>query len=159
MRISIIGPAYPLRGGIAHHVYWVTQALLSRGHHIQVISFRKLYPAIFFPGTSEFDDSRLKFDSGALQILTPLKPVSWLRATGRLKSFSPDFVLIQWWQPFFGPVVGALMRWCRRNAIKCVIECHNIFPHETTPLDIPLLKFALSRADHLITHSYSDRKK
>ena len=158
MRISIIGPAYPLRGGIAHHVYWVTQALLSRGHQIQVISFRKLYPAPFFPGTSEFDTSRLKLDSGALQILTPLNPFSWLRAVNRLKDFLPDLVLIQWWQPFFGLLVGALSRWCHKNAIRCVIECHNVFPHETTPLDRPLLRFALSRADCLIVHSNNDRR-
>jgi len=158
MRISIIGPAYPLRGGIAHHVYWVTQALRSRGHQIQVISFRKLYPALFFPGTSEFDTSRLKLDSGALPILTPLNPLSWLRAVNSLKGFSPDLVLIQWWQPFFGPVVGALTRWCHKNAIRCVIECHNIFPHETTPLDRPLLRFGLARAHSFITHSNSDRK-
>jgi len=159
MRISIIGPAYPLRGGIAHHVYWVKKALLSRGHQIQVISFRKLYPALFFPGTSEFDNSRLKLDSGALPILTPLNPISWLRAVNRLKDFSPDLVLIQWWQPFFALVVGALARWCHKNAIRCVIECHNVFPHETTPLCRPLLRFALSPADRLIAHSNNDRQE
>jgi glycosyltransferase involved in cell wall biosynthesis len=134
------------------------QTLIERGHDIEVISFRKLYPSLFFPGTTEFDTSRLRFDPGALPILTPLNPISWFRAVNRLKLFSPDLVLIQWWQPFFGPVVGALARWCRKNDVKCIIECHNIFPHEPTPLDQPLLKFGLSRADRLITHSASDRK-
>jgi glycosyltransferase involved in cell wall biosynthesis len=158
MRISIIGPAYPLRGGIAHHVYWVKKALVSRGHEIQVISFRKLYPNLFFPGTTEFDTSRLKFEVGALPILSPLNPVSWRRAMNSLKAFLPELVLIQWWQPFFGLVVGSLARWCNKNDVKCIIECHNIFPHEPTPLDRPLLKFALSPADSLITHSNSDRE-
>jgi len=39
-----------------------------------------------------------------------------------------------------------------------VIECHNIFPHESSPLDRRLLKFAFSPADHLITHSERDRR-
>lgn len=159
MRISIIGPAYPLRGGIAHHVYWIQQQLTARDHTVQVISFRKLYPGMFFPGTTELDSSRLKFDADALPILTPLNPATWLRAFKLVKSFSPHVVVFEWWQPFFAPLVGTLARWLRRSGIQCLIECHNIFPHERTPLDRLLVRFALSAADHLITHSVSDRNE
>jgi len=159
MRVSIIGPAYPLRGGIAHHVYWIQRQLTDRDHIVQVVSFRKLYPSMFFPGTTELDSSRLRFDAGALPILTPLNPATWLRAFKRLKSFAPDVVVFQWWQPFFGPLVGTLARWLRRSGLRCVIECHNVFPHERTPLDRVLVKFALSPADDLITHSTSDREE
>ena len=70
MRISIIGPAYPLRGGIAHHVFWLGRELKTRGHEVQVISFRQLYPGFLFPGTTEFDTtSELKFDAGAIPVL------------------------------------------------------------------------------------------
>jgi glycosyltransferase involved in cell wall biosynthesis len=158
MRISIIGPAYPLRGGIAHHVYWLRQELTARGHTVQVISFRKLYPRIFFPGTTELDVSNIKLDAGALALLTPLNPISWRRTFKEVQAFSPDAVLFQWWQPFFGPTVGMLARWFRKSGIKCIIECHNVFPHEGSPVDVRLTRFALSAADHLITHSRKDRK-
>ena len=36
MRITIVGPSYPLRGGIAHHVYWLERAFTGRGHQVQV---------------------------------------------------------------------------------------------------------------------------
>lgn len=157
MRISVIGPAYPLRGGIAHHVYWLQQELARRGHDVQVVSFRKLYPRLFFPGTTELDTSRLKLDAGATSILTPLNPLTWRRAFKLVKAFSPDVVVFQWWQPFFGPLVGTLARWFRRSGIRCIIECHNIFPHESRPLDGLLVRFGLSSADHLITHSTKDR--
>ncbi|HEY3136199.1 MAG TPA: glycosyltransferase [Blastocatellia bacterium] len=159
MRISIVGPAWPLRGGIAHHVYWLRQQLLARGHNVQVVSFRKLYPRIFFPGTTEYDVSRLRLDADALPILAPLNPLTWIRAFKRIKSFSPDAIVFQWWQPFFAPVVGTLVRAFRKSRLKCVIECHNVFPHEGTPLDRLLLAFALSPADHLITHSAKDREE
>ena len=158
MRISIIGPAYPLRGGIAHHVFWLHRELTARAHNVQVVSFRKLYPGIFFPGTSELDTSRLKLDADALPVLTPLNPVTWLRAFKQVKAFSPDVIMFEWWQPFFGPVVGTLARWFRRAGVRCIIECHNIFPHERTPLDGLLTRFALSAADQLITHSSKDRE-
>src|SRR6266404_1614936 len=158
MRISIIGPAYPLRGGIAHHVFWLRRELTARAHSVQVVSFRKLYPRIFFPGTSELDTSRLKLDAGAAPILTPLNPVTWLRALKEVKAFSPDVIMFQWWQPFFGPVVGTLARWFRASGVRCIIECHNIVPHERSPLDGLLTRFALSAADQLITHSAIDRE-
>ncbi len=158
MRISIIGPAYPLRGGIPHHVYWLRQELTSRGHIVQVISFRKLYPRIFFPGTSELDTSRLKLDACALPILSPLNPATWLNAYRQVRGFSPDVILFEWWQPFFGPLVGTLARWFKKRGVKCVIECHNVVPHERTLVDGLLIRFALSAADHVITHSTNDRE-
>jgi len=158
MRITIIGPAYPLRGGISHHVFWLRQELSARHHSLQVISFRRLYPRILFPGTTELDTSRLKLDAGALSILRPLNPITWFKAFRAVKSFSPDVVLFEWWQPFFGPLIGTLARWFRRSGIKCIIECHNVIPHERNPLDRLLARFGLSAADHLITHSEKDRE-
>jgi glycosyltransferase involved in cell wall biosynthesis len=158
MRITLVGPAYPLRGGIAHHTYWLRRELAARGHAVQVISFRKLYPRLLFPGTTEIDTSCLRLDAGALAILTALGPLTWLQAFRAIGKFSPHVVVFQWWQPFFGPLVGTLARSLANRGIKRVIECHNIFPHESSPLDRRLLKFAFSPADHLITHSERDRR-
>jgi len=158
MRLSIIGPAYPLRGGIAHHAYRLRQGLIARGHAVQVISFRKLYPSLLFPGTTEIDTSNLKLDAGAKALLTPLNPLTWLKAIKEVKSFAPDAVVFQWWQPFFAPVVGSLARAFGKAGIRRIIECHNIFPHESTPADRLLLKFAFKSADRFITHSNRDRE-
>jgi glycosyltransferase involved in cell wall biosynthesis len=147
-----------LRGGIAHHTYWLRRELAARGHAVQVISFRKLYPRLLFPGTTEIDTSRLRLDAGALAILTALGPLTWLQALRAIREFSPHVVVFQWWQPFFGPLVGTLARSLGNRGIKRVIECHNVFPHEGVPLDRWLLKFAFSPADHLITHSERDKR-
>jgi len=153
MRITVIGPAYPLRGGIAHHVYCLKQELTRRGHSVQVISFRKLYPSIFFPGKTELDVSSATLDAGADPVLNPLNPITWARAFKRVKSFSPDGVIFQWWQPFFGLMIGTLARVFHKKGLRCIVECHNVFPHEGTPFDRLLVKFALRPADAFITHS------
>src|SRR6266446_5666670 len=153
MRITVIGPAYPLRGGIAHHVYCLKKELTRRGHSVQVISFRKLYPKIFFPGKTELDVSSSTLDAGAEPVLNPLNPITWARAFKRVKSFSPDAVIFQWWQPFFGLMIGTLARLFHKKGLRCIVECHNVFPHEGTPFDDRLLKFGLRRADAFITHS------
>jgi glycosyltransferase involved in cell wall biosynthesis len=157
MRVSIIGPAFPLRGGIAHHVYWLHQELTRHDHQVQVVSFLKLYPKLLFPGTTEYDASQLKLDANATPILKPLNPFTWLRALKAVESFSPDVVIFEWWQPFFGPLTGTLARWLRKAGIKCVIECHNVLPHEPRMTDSLFTRYALSSVDHLITHSSKDK--
>jgi glycosyltransferase involved in cell wall biosynthesis len=123
-----------------------------------VISFRKLYPGILFPGTTQLDASSLKLDPNALATLNALNPLTWLRAFRQVRAFAPDAIVFQWWQPFFGPMVGVLARLLKRSGFKCIIECHNVISHEGGPLDRLLASFALSAADHLITHSSKDRK-
>lgn len=157
MKVTIIGPAYPLRGGIAHHVFYLKKELSRRGHSVQVISFRKLYPALLFPGRTEFDRSVSKLDAQSSAILTSLNPITWVRAFKAVKSFAPDVVVFQWWSPFFAPLVGALARAFRKNGLKCVLECHNVFSHESIPFARWLLKFAVKPIDSFITHSRSDR--
>jgi glycosyltransferase involved in cell wall biosynthesis len=157
MKVTIIGPAYPLRGGIAHHVYYLKNELSERGHSVQVISFRKLYPALLFPGKTEFDTSTSTLDANSVSLLEPLNPVTWARAAKAVKSFAPDVVLFQWWRPFFAPLVGTLARVFRKNGLRCILECHNVFSHEGSPFDRLLLKFVAKPIDAFITHSSSDR--
>jgi D-inositol-3-phosphate glycosyltransferase len=158
MKVTIIGPAYPLRGGIAHHVFYLTKELSGRGHSVQVISFRKLYPGLLFPGRTEFDTSAAKLDANSSAILTSLNPITWARAFKMVKSFAPDVVVFQWWSPFFAPLVGTLARAFRRHGLKSVLECHNVFSHESIPFARWLLKFAVKPIDSFITHSRSDRR-
>ena len=159
MRITIVGPAYPLRGGIAHHVYSLHRALAERGHAVQVISFSRLYPGFLFPGKTSVDSSRVTLDAGALPLLDSTSPLTWLRAFRTIKAFAPDAVVIEWWHPFFAPLVGILGRLLKKTRARVIIECHNIFPHERMPLDRSLASFALRPADRFITHSQSDRKE
>ncbi|HEU4388057.1 MAG TPA: glycosyltransferase, partial [Blastocatellia bacterium] len=113
MRVSIVGPAHPLRGGIATHVYLVHNELIQRGHEVQVISFKWLYPRLLFPGKTTEDTSRLAFNVNARPLLTPLGLPSIVRGFLAIRQFSPDAVLLQWWNPFFGPVIGTIARLCR----------------------------------------------
>lgn len=157
MRLTIIGPAFPLRGGISHHIYYLKRELTGRGHTVQVISFRQLYPRWFFPGTSQLDTSAAGLDAQGIPLLTSVNPFSWFKAFRVVKAFSPELVVFQWWHPFFGPMVGTLARLFRKVGLKCVVECHNIFPHEGTPFDRLLIKFAFKPADSFITHSIPDK--
>jgi glycosyltransferase involved in cell wall biosynthesis len=157
MKVTIIGPAFPLRGGIAHHVYYLKRELTERGHSVQVISYRKLYPGLLFPGKTEFDTSASGLDADGVSLLSPLNPITWARGSKAVQSFSPDVVIFQWWHPFFSLMVGTLARMFRKHGLKCILECHNVFGHESSPFDRMLLRFAAKPIDSFITHSSSDR--
>src|SRR5262249_20814285 len=143
----------------AHHVYWLHQELTSRGHAVQVISYRKLYPSLLFPGTSEQDASRLKFDAQADPLLSPLNLASWRRALDKVRHFGPDAVIVQWWQPFFAPLIGTLVRRLKRDGIRVLVECHNVTPHESNPADRLLSRFALAPVDEFIVHARTDKER
>ncbi len=57
MKVAILGPTYPHRGGIAHYTTLLARALAAR-HELRILSFRRLYPGLLFPGTTQFDESR-----------------------------------------------------------------------------------------------------
>ncbi|MCK5739775.1 glycosyl transferase family 1, partial [bacterium] len=57
MKICLVGPAYPLRGGIAHfnaHLFFTLQEM---GHQVRIISFKRQYPDFLFPGKTQQDAS------------------------------------------------------------------------------------------------------
>jgi len=156
MRICVIGPAYPLRGGIAHHTTFLAHALAKR-HSVTLIAFTRLYPALFFPGTTEFDTSRRRFSADSEPIFDPMNPCSWLRTARRIRALSPDLIIVQWWSPIFAIPVGSMIRLAKRHDHPTILFiCHNVKPHERLPGEGLLPRFAFAAADLFIVHSDED---
>ena len=156
MKICLIGPSYPLRGGIAHYTASLANALRKR-HDVTLLSYTRLYPAMFFPGTTEFDTSRRRFAADCEPIFDPLNPLSWLRTARRIRELSPDLVIVQWWSPVFAIPLGTVIRLAKRHGRPMVMFlCHNIKPHERLPGGMILPRFAFSTADLFIVHSGED---
>jgi glycosyltransferase involved in cell wall biosynthesis len=156
MKICVIGPAYPLRGGIAHHTTFLAHALAKR-HSVNLLAFTRLYPSLFFPGTTELDASRRRFSADSEPIFDPLNPRSWLRTARRIRTLSPDLIIVQWWSPIFAIPLGMVIRLAKRHGgPRALFICHNIKPHERLPGQGLLLRFAFAAADLFIVHSDED---
>jgi len=56
MKILLLSPAHPLRGGIAASSERLAQELQTAGHEVVIYSFSLQYPAFLFPGKSQFTD-------------------------------------------------------------------------------------------------------
>lgn len=158
MKICLIGPAHPLRGGIAHYNTQLALELAVR-HKVTLISFSRQYPALLFPGRSQLDPSQPPPGLVIEPLLDSLNPLSWLRAARRIVELSPDLIVIQWWNPFFALPIGTVTRLIKRRLRAAVaFVCHNILPHEPVPGTLPLTRFATALGDAFILHSEADRR-
>ena len=161
MRICVVGPTYPYRGGIAHYTTLLVRHLRLAGHQAPLYSFTRQYPRWLFPGKTDRDPSASPLRVDCEYILDPINPLTWLRLFRRVRADNPDLLILQWWVPYWTPcltTIGGLIK--RNTKIKIAIVCHNVMPHDGGGiLDRRLALTALRRADALIVHSEQDRYK
>lgn len=157
MRVTLIGPVYPFRGGIAHHTTLLSRHLTSAGHQVQLVSFRRQYPRWLVRGRSDRDPSNSIMSTDALYALDPLNPLTWWRVGRLIQSFGPDIVILQWWVTYWSPAWYTLTRLIRRwTMARIVFLCHNVLPHESSPLDRILARTVLRQGDSAIVHAQQE---
>ncbi|MGQ9494414.1 MAG: glycosyltransferase [Anaerolineae bacterium] len=161
MKVALIGPVYPYRGGIAHYTTLLARHLAEK-HEVHIVSFRSQYPARLFPGRSDRDPSQELLPLGAVHyILHPLQPLSWIQTIRLLQRLDPDVVIFQWWVTFWAPSFAIVLFLCRRvlPASPVIAICHNVLPHETRWWDVALTKMVLSFPTHHLVHSTCDKER
>jgi glycosyltransferase involved in cell wall biosynthesis len=161
--VALLGPSHPFRGGIAHYTTLLARALTAR-HDVSIVSFRRLYPGFLFPGTTQLDVSgeAILPPVPPERILDSIAPWTWAAAGRRLREIAPDLLVVPWWHPFFGPSLGTAARHARpRGATlpKRVFLCHNVEPHEATPLDRALTSYGLAAADGFLVHARGEAER
>jgi glycosyltransferase involved in cell wall biosynthesis len=158
MRIIIISPVYPYRGGIAHDTALMAKSL-SKKHDVSVVSFSLLYPKIFYPGTSQKDGAEsdfFKVENTAF-LINSINPFSYIKTASFIKKQKPDLLIFQWWHPFFAPAYRTILMILNKK-IKVLFVCHNVLPHERFPFQKILVRALLRKSDFFIVHSPLDEE-
>ena len=154
MRITLLGPAWPYRGGIAHFQAGLARCLEARGHKVGAVTFRRQYPAVLFPGKTQLDEGPPPPDlAPAAQIIDSLNPASWPRAAWFVAEGGAEVAVFMHWMPFFGPAFGVIARRLRKKGVRVLAVVHNALPHERRPGDRALTRFALGACDGLVVMS------
>ncbi len=83
MRIALIGPAHPYKGGAARHTTELANRLAAAGHDVVIESWRAMYPAALYPGVQTVEEAEGEPYPLTRQLLSWRRPDGWLR-TGRL---------------------------------------------------------------------------
>ena len=153
MKIVLVGPFPPFRGGISD----LNAALadhLSKRHEIHAINFTTQYPKVLFPGKTQFKkgDSAQEVDS--IRCLSSINPFSWRKTAYKIIDIEPDLVLFRFWLPFFAPAFSGVAKKIRKYSDATImVICDNIIPHEERLLDTRLTKRFFGFIDSFIVLS------
>lgn len=156
MKIVILGPAHPYRGGIATFNDRLALQFKKEGHEVRIETFTLQYPDFLFPGKTQFTSDPPPQSVEINRSINSVNPFNWLRIGNRLRKEKPDLVISRFWIPFIGPSLGTIGRIIRKNKHTRIIGLtDNIVPHEHKPGDRPLTSWFINSCDGVVTMSES----
>ncbi|MCA9728128.1 MAG: glycosyltransferase [Candidatus Eisenbacteria bacterium] len=158
LRITFVGTAHPMRGGLAQFNAALCFALRDRGHDVELISFTRQYPGLLFPGKSQYDESEEVHPFPATALVDSIGPWSWERAARHIARRRPQGLLFKFWMPFFAPAFGTIARRVKKRGDTRVVSIlDNVIPHERRPFDLTLIRYFLGPVDGFLAMSRSVR--
>lgn len=153
-KVVIIGPAHPLRGGLATFNQRLAKEFINTGYDCSIYSFSLQYPNFLFPGKTQYSDEPAPEGLIIHTAINSVNPLNWIKIGNRLKKEKPDIIVVRYWLPFMGPALGTILRRVRKNKhtrIVCIAD--NVIPHEKRPGDKPFTSYFLKSCDAFITMS------
>jgi glycosyltransferase involved in cell wall biosynthesis len=159
VRIALIGPAHPYKGGGARHTTELARWLSDAGHDVVIESWLHQYPAGLYPGGQQtVDVADGEPFPNTRRRLSWRNPLGWWQAGRRLRDMDlVVFALLIPPQavPYLAILTGlqGLRPGARRDAgPRTVVICHNVAPHESRPADQQLTRWLLRKAGAALTH-------
>ncbi len=156
LKITILGSAWPLRGGLASYNERMAREFAAQGHDVRIETFSLQYPSILFPGKTQYSDSPKPENLDIHASVNSINPLNWVKIGRRIKKQKPDLLIIKFWLPFMAPCFSTIARIVRKNKhTKVVSVLDNIIPHEKRPGDFFLAKMFVKQVDGFIAMSQS----
>lgn len=161
LRIAIVGPTHPYKGGVASHTTTLAHELTDAGHDVTLVSWSHLYPTAFYPGEQSGPvggEPEVTPFPRTVRALSWARPDSLVRAGRRLRRM--DLVIVVHVIPPAVPLHLILLRAAGvgRTAVagrgpRSVVIAHNVLPHEPHPGDATLMRILFRRVDAVLVHS------
>ena len=150
MKIIILSTSYPLRGGIAHFVGLLFNEL-SKENEVKVITFKRQYPSILFPGKSQLESGDTVEKIPTEVLVDSINPLNWIKVGKMIRKEKPELLIFKYWMPFFAPCFGTVSRIAKKNSVTKVLTiCDNVIPHEKKPGDIVLTKYFFKAVNYFV---------
>jgi glycosyltransferase involved in cell wall biosynthesis len=152
--IVIIGPAYPLRGGLATFNERLARQFMNEGFQTSIYTFSLQYPGFLFPGTTQYSDAPAPADLDIKVRINSMLPTNWISIGRELKKRKPDLIVVRYWLPVMGPALGTILQIVRKNKhTKIVCIADNVIPHEKRAGDKLFTKYFIKPVDKFIVMS------
>ncbi|MBN4080967.1 glycosyltransferase [Caldithrix abyssi] len=150
MRIVLVGPFPPFRGGISMFNHSLAE-IFSKDHKVHRISFSLQYPKPLFPGKTQFFDFE---GEKAKKLINSVNPFTWRKTARFINNINPDLVIFQYWMPFFAPAFSSISKGIKNGCgARIIVNCNNITPHEPRALDSLMTAKFFSFCDGFIVMS------
>ena len=150
----IIGPAYPLRGGLATFNQRLAKEFNEQGNECSLLSFSLQYPSFLFPGTTQYSDEPAPAGLTIYAWINSVNPLNWISVGKKIRKMNPDVIVVRYWLPFMGPALGTILRQVKKNRhtrVICIAD--NVIPHEKRPGDTAFTRYFLKSCHAFITMS------
>lgn len=154
--VVIVGPAYPLRGGLSTYNERLCKAYNDNGDKASILSFSLQYPSILFPGKTQYSTEAAPDNIDIDTAINSINPLNWLRVGKKYRKMAPDVMVFRYWMPFMAPCLGTIAREVKKNGkTKLVAIADNIYPHEKHFYDQACTNYFVNSIDEFITMSQS----
>ncbi len=151
MKIIIVGPAHPYRGGLAKIMERMGEEYTSRGDEVSLLTFTLQYPSLLFPGESQTLTTPPPEELTIERCVNSINPLNWWHVGRRIAREAPDIVIMKYWTPFLAPCFGTIARVARSNGhTRVICQVDNVEPHERRVIDAPLNRYFLRSMDGFI---------
>ena len=157
MKIVMLGPVYPFKGGIAQYTGAMCAALAAE-HEVRAVSFSLQYPKLLYRRPQREEGNTTFRYEPAIYPLNTMNPFTWKRTAAQICGGNPDLLIVQWWHPWFAPCYASVLASVRKKlrGTRILFVCHNVLPHEGFPMKDALARRVLRKGDAFIVHSGQD---
>ncbi len=146
MKIIIVGPSHPYRGGIAAFTDRLANEFQVEGADVELYTFTLQYPSILFPGKTQYSDAPAPEDIKIFRKINSINPFTWIKTAKEIKAKNPDIVVFAYWMSFFAPCYAQMAKIISKNKnTRCIGLVHNMMPHERSLLDRLLSPYFVKR--------------
>jgi len=162
MKVAIITPFPPYRGGISKHSENLYKELTNLSIDTTVLNFTRQYPGIFFPGKNQYLNNFTPYDSKhIIRVIDSINPISWRKTAKIIIDKKINRLIFRYWNPFFIPCYIYIIKYLRRKKhnIKIYSICDNIISHETFYLQKYFVRKFITLLDGVITMSTYVKKQ
>ena len=154
-KVIIIGSAWPLRaGGLATFNERLAKQFMEEGFDTSIYTFSLQYPSFLFPGSTQLSNEPAPTHLKIKACINSINPFNWFKIGNELRKIKPDYIVVRFWMPFFGPCLGTILKLVNRNKftqIICIAD--NVIPHEKRMGDTLLTKYFFSSIHRFVTMS------
>jgi glycosyltransferase involved in cell wall biosynthesis len=179
LRIAVVGPTHPYKGGIAQHTTELAHRLAERGHDVRIESWSAQYPARLYPGQQRVGAAEMAPFPATGYPLSWRRPDGWVRLGRRLRR-GLDVVVVVVVTPIQAPAYLGILAGLGRGPVArarrltagrrggergrpasprapggpaVLALCHNVLPHERRAVDEPLIRAVLRQTDAVLVHT------